>query len=69
LTDTIVIGDPYRQPITAQKHRDGGVVLRGSRPCRTLLPSAELDRLFSFAHDLGVLKGFEMAPKSPRGDE
>jgi len=69
MSDTAVISDPYRQPITVQRHREGGVVLRGSRPgCILLLSEAELDRLWSFAHDLGVLRRFPMAPKSPQGD-
>jgi hypothetical protein len=70
MTDTAIISDPYRQPITVQQHRDGGVVLRGSRPgCILLLSEAELERVFRFAQGLGVLQRFQMAPKSPQSDE
>jgi hypothetical protein len=71
MTDTTIISDPYRQPITAQKHRDGrGVVLRGSRPgCILLLSEAELERLFGFANDLGVLRRYPMAPRSTQTGE
>jgi hypothetical protein len=50
MAGSIVISDPYRTPITAQRHRDGGVVLRGPRSL-LLLSDAELDRLVAFARD------------------
>jgi hypothetical protein len=68
LTDTAIISDPYRQPITVQRHRDGGVVVRCPRSV-LLLSEAELSRLFDFAHDLGVLQRYVMAPESPQTGE
>jgi hypothetical protein len=70
MTDTAaIISDQYRQPITVQRHRDGGVVIRCPRSV-LLLSEADLDRLFSFAHGLGVLRRYPvMAPKSPHGYE
>jgi hypothetical protein len=63
MTDTTVISDAYRQPITVQRHRTGnGVVIRTPGAC-VILSEAELDRLFSFAHGLGVLQRFT-APES-----
>ena len=65
----MVISDRWRTPVTAQRQRDGGVVIRSGRSGLLILSPAELERLFSYANDLGVLKRFPMAPKGPQGDE
>jgi hypothetical protein len=62
-----VISDPFREAIVVQRKTDG-VVVRTSKTW-LLLSGAELDRLFDFAHDHGVLRRYVMAPESPQGDE
>lgn len=66
-SDSLIISDPYRSPITAQKRQDGGVVLRGSRSMM-ILSEAELDRVVEFVRDeprLGQLQRYTMTPQRP----
>jgi hypothetical protein len=67
--DSMVISDRWRTPITAQPQRDGGIALRSGRSGLLILSPAELQRLFKFANDLGVLQRFPMAPKGPHTDD
>lgn len=65
--DSLIVSDPHRTPITAQKRQDGGVVLRGTR-CMLILSEAELDRVIDFVRDeprLGQLQRFTMPPPPP----
>lgn len=50
---SVVISDPYRVPIIAQKRTDAdkGVVLRGLFHHVVVLSDDELDRLISFARN------------------
>jgi hypothetical protein len=68
MTDAVVISDPYRAPIVAQKRNDsdGGVVLRpAGRSLPIMLPEAELDRLFAFARGKPHIQRFPAVPKGP----
>jgi hypothetical protein len=69
VTDKTTISDRWRTPIVAEKRQDGGIAIRGYFRGIVALSPAELDRLFSFAHDLGVLRRFPMAPECPQTDE
>jgi hypothetical protein len=65
MTDAVIISDRYRQPVTAQRHRDGGVLLRTARSL-IILSEAEFDRAVAFVRDEPVkarLQRFPMAPK------
>jgi hypothetical protein len=69
MTDRTTISDRWRTPIIAEKREDGGIAIRGHFHGIVALSPAELQRLFNYAHDLGVLQRFPMAPKSPQTDE
>jgi hypothetical protein len=62
--DSRVISDRWRTPIVAHRQHDGGVALRSGGSGLLILSPAELERLFSYANDLGVLRRFSMAPKT-----
>jgi hypothetical protein len=65
MTDSVIISDPARSPIVAQRHngKAGGVALRGQFHSVVVLSAAELDRLVAFARSdepprLGKLQRF-----------
>jgi hypothetical protein len=62
VTDALIISDPLKIPLTAQKQSDGGVILRGHKSV-LILSQSELDRLFAFAHNRAVIQRYPMAPK------
>jgi hypothetical protein len=69
MSDSVTISDRWRTPVIAQGRKDGGIGLRGHFTNLLALSDSELERLFSFARDLGVLRRFSMAAKSPQADE
>ena len=63
MTDQTVITDRWRSTVIAQRRKDGGIVLRGHFTNIIALSDTELERLFGFINDLGVLQRFAMEPK------
>jgi hypothetical protein len=47
MTDAIILSDPQRTPIIAQRRKDAGVSLRMGRS-HIVLSSAEIERLIDF---------------------
>ena len=62
MTDPVIVSDPLRIPITAERRIDGGVVLRGRFRSVMALSKSELDRLIAFARGEATLQRFPMAP-------
>jgi hypothetical protein len=63
VSDSIIVSDRYRTPVTAEKREAGGVVLRAARSW-IALNEAELDRVVAFARNEARLQCFPAAPKS-----
>ncbi len=60
--DAVVISDPYRSPIPAQRKDGGGVVIRTPKSA-LLLSESDMDRVIAFVGDeprLGQLQRFQM---------
>ncbi len=51
MTDVVIVSDPLRVPITAERRTDGGVAVRGHFRGVLVLSDTELDRLIAFARD------------------
>jgi hypothetical protein len=73
VTESLVISERYRTPITAQRHMDDpdGVVLRTAKSM-LILSGAEFDRLVEFVRDeprLGKLIAFPMGLNRPQSGE
>lgn len=49
MTDSVIVSDDSRCPITAQRQKDGGVALRGPFRSLVLLSRSEIDRIVEFA--------------------
>ena len=49
MTDSVIVSDDSRCPITAQRQKDGGVALRGPFRSLVLLSGSEIERLVEFA--------------------
>jgi hypothetical protein len=68
VTDSVVISDPYRVQLVADKRQVGGVMLRRGNT-RLMLTSGELSRLLAYSrNDARILrfpvKAAETAPES-----
>jgi hypothetical protein len=65
VTDPVIISDPLRVPITAERRIDGGVVVRGQFRSILALSQTELTRLAKFARNKPTLQRSPTAPKTP----
>lgn len=65
MTDSLIISDRWRIPVTAQLREDGGVVIRTPGKDTMLLSQTELARLMQFVSpQLGRLERFPIQPPS-----
>lgn len=68
MTDSAIVSDPLRVPITAQRRDDGTILLCGYFKNLVILSPSEVGRLIEFANDaprLGELRRFPVPLKTP----
>jgi hypothetical protein len=72
VSDSIIVSDRYRTPVTAEKRDNGGVVLRSARSW-IALNAEELNRVVTFARNEATLRCYPVAsktaPESPEARE
>jgi hypothetical protein len=61
VTDALVISDPLRVPVTAQRLQDGRIIIRTPGKPMIIFSVSEIDRLASFAHQPRI----QRYPKRP----
>jgi hypothetical protein len=58
--DSIVISDEFRVPVTAQRLKDGRIIIRTPGKGVMLFSAAEVDRLAKFASGAGTMQRYPM---------
>jgi hypothetical protein len=58
VTDAVVISDPLRVPVTAQRLNDGRIIIRTPGRPVTFFSVDEIDRLARFARGEGYLQRY-----------
>ncbi len=69
MTDAVIISDPLRVPVTAQRLEDGRTIIRTPGKPAMIFSRDEVDRLARFAADKPTIQRYVMAPESPRPDD
>ncbi|MGV0050113.1 hypothetical protein ACRU43_12875 [Mycobacterium colombiense] len=62
MTNAVIISDPLRVPITAERRADGGVVVRGHFRGVLALSDGEINRLTSFALNKAHIQRYTANP-------